>query len=372
MDEKKTVLSIEHLSVSFSRYQRGFKRTELNAIRDLSLTVREGEMVAVVGASGSGKSLLAHAVLGILPYNASWSGAMTYCGEALTKRRMEELRGNEIVLVPQSVSYLDPLMRVGEQIRGGRKDQESRKKSLSVLKRYGLDEKTERLFPFQLSGGMTRRILISTAVMETPRLVIADEPTPGLHITAARRVLSHFREIADAGAGVLLITHDLELALDAADRIVVFYAGTNLEEAASADFAQERTLRHPYSRALYQAMPGHGFSSVPGTQPFAGELPEGCPYGPRCPWAREQCRGEVAYRELCGGKVRCVRAEALMGEECAVRADGVAREAGAACMECDVQADGVVREAGAAHMECDVRGDGAVRPGTEQIAEDER
>lgn len=315
MEEKRNVLSIEHLSISFSRYERGFRRTNLNAIRDLSLTVGEGEMVAVVGASGSGKSLLAHAVLGILPYNASWSGTMNYRGEMLTEKRMKALRGKEIVLVPQSVSYLDPLMRVGEQVRNGKQDRESRKKSLAVLGRYGLDEKTERLFPFQLSGGMTRRILISTAVMETPRLVIADEPTPGLHITAARRVLSHFREIADQGAGVLLITHDLELALDTADRIVVFYAGTNLEEADSRDFAREQTLRHPYSRALFRAMPEHGFSAAPGAQPFAGELPEGCPYGPRCPWAQEVCRGEVPYRELRGGMVRCARAEWLMEQD---------------------------------------------------------
>ena len=315
MEEKRNVLSIEHLSISFSRYERGFRRTNLNAIRDLSLTVGEGEMVAVVGASGSGKSLLAHAVLGILPYNASWSGTMNYRGEILTEKRMKALRGKEIVLVPQSVSYLDPLMRVGEQVRNGKQDRESRKKSLAVLGRYGLDEKTERLFPFQLSGGMTRRILISTAVMETPRLVIADEPTPGLHITAARRVLSHFREIADQGAGVLLITHDLELALDTADRIVVFYAGTNLEEADSRDFAREQTLRHPYSRALFRAMPEHGFSAAPGAQPFAGELPEGCPYGPRCPWAQEVCRGEVPYRELRGGMVRCARAEWLMEQD---------------------------------------------------------
>ena len=315
MEEKRNVLSIEHLSISFSRYERGFRRTNLNAIRDLSLTVGEGEMVAVVGASGSGKSLLAHAVLGILPYNASWSGTMNYRGEMLTEKRMKALRGKEIVLVPQSVSYLDPLMRVGEQVRNGKQDRESRKKSLAVLGRYGLDEKTERLFPFQLSGGMTRRILISTAVMETPRLVIADEPTPGLHITAARRVLSHFREIADQGAGVLLITHDLELALDTADRIVVFYAGTNLEEADAQDFAREQTLRQPYSRALFRAMPEHGFSAAPGAQPFAGELPEGCPYGPRCPWAEEVCRGEVPYRELRGGRVRCARAEWLMEQD---------------------------------------------------------
>lgn len=315
MDTKQEILSIRHLSISFSRYERGLKRTWLNTIRDLSLTVHAGEMVAVVGASGSGKSLLAHAVLGILPYNARWSGEITYCGEALDEARLKKLRGREIALVPQSVSYLDPLMRVGEQVRNGKRDPESRKKGLAVLGRYGLGAETERLFPFQLSGGMTRRILISTAVMETPRLVIADEPTPGLHLEAARRVLSHFREIASAGAGVLLITHDLELALDVADRIVVFYAGTNLEEAAAADFRREETLRHPYSRALYRAMPEHGFMPAPGTQPFAGELPEGCAYLPRCPFAGEACHKEIPYREMAGGSVRCVKAEEFLGRE---------------------------------------------------------
>lgn len=115
MDTKQEILSIRHLSISFSRYERGLKRTWLNTIRDLSLTVHAGEMVAVVGASGSGKSLLAHAVLGILPYNARWSGEITYCGEALDEARLKKLRGREIALVPQSVSYLDPLMRVGNR-----------------------------------------------------------------------------------------------------------------------------------------------------------------------------------------------------------------------------------------------------------------
>ncbi len=177
-----------------------------------------------------GKEPAAHGVLGILPYNASWSGEISYYGEKLTEKRMEGLRGKEIVLVPQSVSYLDPLMKAGTQIRKGKRDQGSRNESLKTLRRYGLDETVEKLYPFELSGGMTRRILISTAVMERPKLVIADEPTPGLHLEAAKRVLSHFREMADEGAGVLLITHDLELALKVADRIVVFYAGTSVEE----------------------------------------------------------------------------------------------------------------------------------------------
>lgn len=308
MEERKTVLSVEHLSVKFTQYERGFRQIELPAIRDLSLTVKEGEMVAVVGSSGSGKSLLAHAVLGILPYNAVTGGRIDYDGMELTGKRIRALRGREIVLVPQSVSYLDPLMKAGASVRKGKKDSETRRKCREVLARYGLGKETEELYPFELSGGMTRRVLISTAVMEKPRLVIADEPTPGLHMEAAKRVLSHFREIADEGAGVLLITHDLELALEAADRIVVFYAGTNVEEAPVSDFEEEEKLRHPYTKALFRAMPQHGFVPVSGSQPYGKEFLSGCPYASRCELADGTCGKEVEYTSLRGGMVRCRKA----------------------------------------------------------------
>ena len=304
----ETILSVEHLMISFSQYERGWRKIQLPVIRDLSINIKGHEIVAVVGSSGSGKSLLAHAVMGLLPANASWKGRIAFKGEELTGKRVRELRGRQMVLVPQSVSYLDPLMKVGDQVRRGHKDGISRARSREVLGRYGLGEDTEELYPFQLSGGMTRRVLISTAVMEKPELVIADEPTPGLHISAAKRVLSHFREIADRGAGVLLITHDLELALQVADRIVVFYAGTNVEEAAVSDFQKEERLRHPYTRALYRAMPSHGFEVQPGAQPYVKDLPVGCPYGPRCPMADQGCMEEIEYRAYEGGMVKCRKA----------------------------------------------------------------
>lgn len=304
----ETILSVEHLMISFSQYERGWRKIQLPVIRDLSINIKGHEIVAVVGSSGSGKSLLAHAVMGLLPANASWKGRIAFKGEELIGKRVKELRGRQMVLVPQSVSYLDPLMKVGDQVRRGHKDGISRARSREVLGRYGLGEDTEELYPFQLSGGMTRRVLISTAVMEKPELVIADEPTPGLHISAARRVLSHFREIADRGAGVLLITHDLELALQVADRIVVFYAGTNVEEAAVSDFQKEERLRHPYTRALYRAMPSHGFEVQPGAQPYVKDLPVGCPYGPRCPMADQGCMEEIEYRAYEGGMVKCRKA----------------------------------------------------------------
>ena len=168
------VLEVEGLSISFTQYDKGVRQRSLPVIRDLDLTIRPGQVVAVVGSSGSGKSLLAHGILGILPYNARQSGSIRYRGEPLTPRRAEEQRGREIVLIPQSVGYLDPLMQVGPQIRKGRRDPASRARSREILGRYHLGSEVEALYPFELSGGMTRRVLISTAVVEAPSLVIAD------------------------------------------------------------------------------------------------------------------------------------------------------------------------------------------------------
>lgn len=309
MNEKKVILEIQNLSISFQQYDKGFGRTDLDVIRDLNVTVHEGEMVAVVGSSGSGKSLLAHGILGILPYNGAIGGTILYDGEELTQKRKEELRGNEIVLVPQSVAFLDPLMKIGPQIRKGKKDPESKEKLNRIFEGYHLKQEVQELYPFEMSGGMNRRVLVSTAMMGNPRLVIADEPTPGLHMKMVRRVMSHFRELADQGAGVLLITHDLEQALEVADRVVVFYAGTTVEDADVKDFAREETLRHPYSKALWRALPQNGFQFISGTQPYVKELPQGCPFGPRCGLFCEKCKGEIPYREVRGGKVRCLRGE---------------------------------------------------------------
>ena len=229
----KPVLQIDHLSISFTQYSQGMRQRELPVIRDLSLTLYPGQIGAVVGSSGSGKSLLAHSVLGLLPYNSRWEGSILYEGQPLTQERVESLRGREIVLVPQGVTYLDPRMKVGPQLRRGKRDARSREKSRMALDRYVFPPETEKLYPFALSGGMARRVLLASAVMDFPKLLIADEPTPGLDAQAAQRVLGHFRELSQQGAAVLFITHDLELALTVADRIHVFYAGETVEEAAA-------------------------------------------------------------------------------------------------------------------------------------------
>ncbi len=304
--EKKNILSVDDLVVSFSMYKGLFKKENLEVVHSLSLDINEGEIVAVVGSSGSGKSLLAHAVLGLLPKNASTSGKILYEGEELTDKKRSELLGRKIVFIPQSIDYLDPVMKVGKQVQGvySTKDRQE-----ELFEKYKLDKSVEDMYPFQLSGGMARRVLVSSALMEMPRLIVADEPTPGLSVDMAMDTLKHFREIADKGAGVLLITHDIDLALHVADRIAVFYAGTIFEIASTKDFLEGRdALRHPYSKEFISALPQNEFKSIEGLQPYAGEVPKGCLYASRCPYVSEKCSGEIPMRELRGGKVRCVNA----------------------------------------------------------------
>lgn len=304
--EKEKVLEINHMKISFCQYQKGMQQTKLSVIRDLSVTIHAGEMVAIVGSSGSGKSLLAHGIMGILPYNATMEGEIQYCEETLTDRKIKKLRGKEIVLVPQSTSYLDPLMKVGQQICKGRKDPEKKRKLDQIFEKYSLDKKVQEQYPFELSGGMTRRIMISTALIETPKLVIADEPTPGLDPKLARRAMEHFRQLADMGAAVLVITHDLELALETVDRVQVFYAGYTIEDARTADFEKEETLRHPYTKALWRAMPKNGFHYIDGVQPYARDMKPGCPFAPRCEKCEDKCYGEVPWHLSGNGYVRCI------------------------------------------------------------------
>lgn len=308
MDKRNVILDIHNFSITFEQYQNGFEKTLLPTIRELDVTIHEGEMVAVVGSSGSGKSLLAHGILGIQPYNATLGGEILYDGEPLTEERKAALRGNEIVLVPQSIAFLDPLMKIGAQIRKGKRDKASKEKLDGIFQGFHLKEEVQEFYPFEMSGGMNRRVLVSTALMGNPRLVIADEPTPGLPMDMVRRVMSHFREMADNGAGVLLITHDLEQALEVADRVVVFYAGTTVEDADVKDFECEEMLRHPYSKALWRALPQNGFQFISGTQPYVKDLPQGCPFAPRCAQCTEKCKGEISYRTVRDGKVRCIYA----------------------------------------------------------------
>ncbi len=273
------LLTVEDLHASFDLYDASrpyFRagRVRQDVLRGLTLSVHEGEVLALVGASGSGKSVLADCLLGTYAANEQVSGHILFDGEACDAQKLAVLRGHGIALVPQSVTALDPLMYVGKQVRGvprgatraARKADAERRaaRQRALFAEYGLSEDVERLYPHQLSGGMARRILLMCALMEEPRLLIADEPTPGLDLDLAVHALDDLRTFAQAGGGVLLITHDIELALRVADRIAVFLDGTVVEETSSASFTSPELLAHPYSRELWYAMPEHDFSAQGG------------------------------------------------------------------------------------------------------------
>ena len=259
------LLQVEGLSIGFRMYDAASsyvsaKQSLHEVISDLSLSVHVGEIVAVVGASGSGKTLLADSIMGLFEPNAEVCGTIYFDGELQSAESLSRLRGRGISLVPQSIGHLNPLMRVGRQVEGfAHNGQDARSRRKELFARYNLDESTSRLYPFELSGGMARRVLLCCALMDDPKLIVADEPTPGLDLDLAVRALEDLRTFADDGGGVLLITHDIELALRVADRIAVFREGTVVEETSVAAFATPDTLRHAFTRALWHALPEHDF-----------------------------------------------------------------------------------------------------------------
>lgn len=260
-----SLLSLEDLSVGFTRYSGAARVRTVTGVTSLSLDIAPGEILAVIGASGSGKTLLAQAVLGILPANATVSGRILFDGKPLDERRLRTLRGREISYIPQSVNNLDPLMTVGRQVRIGLDPRTARDRQRALFARYGLADEVGGRYPFQLSGGMLRRVLFATSVRDTVRLVIADEPTPGLHADAVAEVLRHLRELSESGASVLLITHDIFAALAVARRVAVMHAGELLTvEEASAFTGDGDGLKHPFARALWRALPQNQFS--PGSE----------------------------------------------------------------------------------------------------------
>lgn len=260
-----SLLDVTDLRVTFSQYERGLRRREVTALESMSLSVGAGELVALVGASGAGKSLLGHAVLAMLPPNAQASGEIRFTGKPVDADERRALAGREIALLPQSVTYLDPTSTVGAQVRraavlagvSGRR--EVRRTATQALAARGLGADVEKRYPHQLSGGMARRVIAAIALIGTPRLVIADEPTPGLPAEVVTATLAGLREIARGERGVLLITHDLPSALEVADRVVVCDAGRTLETAPVEAFSGDGSaLQQPYSRQLWRALPRNG------------------------------------------------------------------------------------------------------------------
>ncbi|MBO1002210.1 ATP-binding cassette domain-containing protein [Pseudogracilibacillus auburnensis] len=258
--QEQPLLQVRNLSISFSQYFKGTKQRVIRPITNMNIEINEGEVMAVVGASGSGKSLLAHALLGILPRNAICEGTILYQGEPLTEERKALLRGREISFIPQSVNYLDPLMPVGKQVQIGLKKNVAKTVQRRLFQQYDLQESDGSLFPHELSGGMLRRIMFATSIREEAKLVIADEPTPGIHPQALAEVLKQLKQFAEKQAGVMFITHDIISALEVADRVAVIHEGSIIEVSRAEAFeGKGEHLKTDYTRKLWRALPQNDF-----------------------------------------------------------------------------------------------------------------
>jgi peptide/nickel transport system ATP-binding protein len=262
------MLELDNVSVSFVRYRGLLRRTRVTCLSGVSGEVAAGEVRAVVGASGAGKSLLALAILGLLPSNAEQGGSIRFAGEDLTAERVKALRGRRIAFVPQSIACLDPLARTGRQVAwAARRAGIPRSRIASVVRgataRFGLEGRAERAFPHELSGGMARRALMAIATIGPADLLVLDEPTTGLDPDHVHTMMTNLRAFADEGRAVLVITHDIAAVLPVADRVTILRDGASVETAAAAAFSGTGDgLRSPYARALWRALPQNEFAGL--------------------------------------------------------------------------------------------------------------
>ncbi len=254
------ILEVKNLNIGFNMYDKLLNQKLHQMVFDLNVTIKKGEILAIAGSSGSGKSLMAHAILGILPKNAVVSAEIKFKNEIVDENRLSQLRGKEITFVPQSIAYLDPLMTIEDQLmRKGI----NRQDFFKVMDTLGFTRSDLSKYPFQLSGGMARRVLIANTILSKADLIIADEPTPGLSLDLAVEVLNHFRNMANDGKGILLITHDIDLVCNVADKMAIFYGGHILETLNTKDFLKgEKYIRHPLTKAFWRALPQNDFEET--------------------------------------------------------------------------------------------------------------
>ncbi|MGW0162487.1 ABC transporter ATP-binding protein [Mycobacterium sp. NPDC003323] len=327
-----TLLQVRDLRVDFP----GETET-VAAVRGLDYHVDAGEVVALVGESGAGKSAGAMAVIGLLPEFAEVSGSVRLGGDeliGLPDAQMSRIRGARIGTVFQDpMSALTPVYTVGDQIaeaiRIHHRDvgaRQARSRAVELLELVGINqpERRARAFPHELSGGERQRVVIAIAIANDPDLLICDEPTTALDVTVQAQILDVLRTARDAtGAGVLIITHDLGVVAEFADRALVMYAGRAVETAPVAELYRNR--RMPYTAGLLGSVPrldaprGERLVPIPGAPPSLSALPPGCPFTPRCPLAIDAC--STAEPELVGvgpaHQVACIRHEQVAGRSAA-------------------------------------------------------
>ena len=281
-------LEVNHLTVKFLTDAGG-----VLAVDDVSFVHERKETLALVGETGCGKSVIALAVMGLLPANAQVTGEVLLQGKDLLKmgeKELAELRGSKLAVILQNPSLaLNPLTAIGKQISEIYRLHEKTDKKTSIaktkeiLKRMGFREPANHFnhFPFQFSEGMNQRVLIAAALALSPRVIFADEPTKGLDDRLKEEITDELSTIKEEKkSALLLITHDLGVARRIGDRLAVMYAGEIIETVGAAEFFQEPL--HPYSQALLRSLPENGFIPIPGQTPSAVNPPGGCKFHPRC------------------------------------------------------------------------------------------
>jgi peptide/nickel transport system ATP-binding protein len=329
------LLVVDDLRVSFPT-----DGEPVNAVRGVSLRVDPGEVVAVVGESGSGKSATAMALIGLLPEYAKVSGSVRLQGAELIGMgddALSRIRGKAIGTVFQDpMSALTPVYTVGDQIaeaitvhqshRGKAQKSTARRRALELLELVGINQPDRRAkaFPHELSGGERQRVVIAIAIANNPDLLICDEPTTALDVTVQAQILDVLKTARDVtGAGVLIITHDLGVVAEFADRSVVMYAGRAVETSTVETLYRDR--RMPYTIGLLGSVPrldapqGTRLVPIPGAPPSLAGLAPGCPFSPRCPLVIDECR--TAEPELVpiadGHTAACIRTEDTFGRSAA-------------------------------------------------------
>lgn len=301
------VLEVKNLAVSFKTFFG-----EVEAVRGISFEVGKRETVAIVGESGCGKSVTANSIMQLLPMPPAFykSGEIFFNGVDLLKKsqkEMQDIRGDQIAMVFQDpMTSLNPTMRIGKQIVEGLihhqkiSKVEARKKAIEMLNLVAVPQAEKRItqFPHEFSGGMRQRVMIALAMVSTPQLLIADEPTTALDVTVQAQILELMKELQDKlDMAIILITHDLGIVADMSDKVIVMYAGQIVEEGLTEEMF--KNPKHPYTKKLLASVPRLDMSrdeplhSIDGTPPDLYIPPKGCSFYDRCDYAMKICKDNM-------------------------------------------------------------------------------
>ena len=316
---QNTVLEIKDLEVELFS-----EKGQLPVIDKVNLSIKEGEIVGIVGESGCGKSMLASAIMNLLNSPAQIAaGTIFYEGQDMTtlsSKEFQKIRGNEISMIFQEpMTSLNPLMKVGKQIEEAIKAHEKvtnaelKERAIAAIREVGIPqpEKVYHDIPSRLSGGMRQRIMIAMALVCHPKLLICDEPTTALDVTIQAQILRLIKKLRDeTNTAVIFISHDMGVIYQMVDRVVVMYAGQFVESAPCKKLF-EKPL-HPYTIGLQNAIPQinkqqSSLQDIPGSVPMLDNLPEGCLFAPRCPFAKAECfTKKVPLKHYDDHDVRCL------------------------------------------------------------------